>query len=113
MFSSSSRNRAKVPSDEFFFSSRRRHTRCGRDWSSDVCSSDLRQIKTVNPKLNALVENRFAEALVEARQCDELLEQGKAEGRLFGVPISMKESMDVAGMRSTGEIGRASCRERV
>src|SRR5215813_1973282 len=25
----------------FFFSSRRRHTRGGRDWSSDVCSSDL------------------------------------------------------------------------
>src|SRR6266542_3267549 len=25
----------------FFFSSRRRHTRCYRDWSSDVCSSDL------------------------------------------------------------------------
>src|SRR6266699_4417510 len=25
----------------FFFSSRRRHTICGRDWSSDVCSSDL------------------------------------------------------------------------
>src|SRR5699024_12023412 len=26
----------------FFFSSRRRHTRSKRDWSSDVCSSDLR-----------------------------------------------------------------------
>src|SRR5258707_12025786 len=26
----------------FFFSSRRRHTRYWRDWSSDVCSSDLR-----------------------------------------------------------------------
>src|SRR5215813_14439220 len=25
----------------FFFSIRRRHTSCGRDWSSDVCSSDL------------------------------------------------------------------------
>src|SRR2546422_1503610 len=25
----------------FFFSSRRRHTRCSREWSSDVCSSDL------------------------------------------------------------------------
>src|SRR3989449_2108527 len=25
----------------FFFSSRRRHTRCSRDWNSDVCSSDL------------------------------------------------------------------------
>src|SRR5690554_7559751 len=29
------------PLPVFFFSSRRRHTRCGRDWSSDVCSSDL------------------------------------------------------------------------
>src|SRR2546422_2726158 len=28
----------------FFFSSRRRHTRCSRDWSSDVCSSDLKLI---------------------------------------------------------------------
>src|SRR6266508_7043306 len=27
----------------FFFSSRRRHTRWPRDWSSDVCSSDLQQ----------------------------------------------------------------------
>src|SRR2546429_9027184 len=27
----------------FFFSSRRRHTRCSRDWSSDVCSSDLEE----------------------------------------------------------------------
>src|SRR3712207_8911469 len=27
----------------FFFSSRRRHTRYWRDWSSDVCSSDLKQ----------------------------------------------------------------------
>src|SRR5256885_5875935 len=29
--------------DFFFFSSRRRHTRLQGDWSSDVCSSDLRQ----------------------------------------------------------------------
>src|SRR3712207_8969901 len=28
----------------FFFSSRRRHTRYWRDWSSDVCSSDLEQV---------------------------------------------------------------------
>src|SRR5207245_8005533 len=28
-----------------FFSSRRRHTRCYRDWSSDVCSSDLFQFE--------------------------------------------------------------------
>src|SRR5437899_12932209 len=29
------------PTHSFFFSSRRRHTRCLSDWSSDVCSSDL------------------------------------------------------------------------
>src|SRR5206468_9538947 len=33
--------RAKRTKDTFFFSSRRRHTRSDRDWSSDVCSSDL------------------------------------------------------------------------
>src|SRR5215475_7196968 len=32
----------------FFFSSRRRHTRCSRDWSSDVCSSDLRRVTTTS-----------------------------------------------------------------
>src|SRR5699024_11685385 len=29
----------------FFFSSRRRHTRSKRDWSSDVCSSDLKWVR--------------------------------------------------------------------
>src|SRR3712207_8501697 len=29
----------------FFFSSRRRHTRYWRDWSSDVCSSDLEEVR--------------------------------------------------------------------
>src|SRR3989442_9089616 len=35
----------------FFISSRRRHTRCGRDWSSDVCSSDLgrRRVRGADP----------------------------------------------------------------
>src|SRR2546422_449337 len=35
----------------FFFSSRRRHTRCSRDWSSDVCSSDLRAKATFEEQL--------------------------------------------------------------
>src|SRR5207253_5013524 len=34
----------------FFFSSRRRHTRWPRDWSSDVCSSDLIELRvTLSP----------------------------------------------------------------
>src|SRR6266542_5755963 len=34
----------------FFFSSRRRHTRCYRDWSSDVCSSDLLVVAHEDPE---------------------------------------------------------------
>src|SRR6266436_2411017 len=40
----------------FFFSSRRRHTRCSRDWSSDVCSSDL------DPALSGVAEKDRNEA---------------------------------------------------
>src|SRR6266498_4709317 len=43
----------------FFFSSRRRHTRCGRDWSSDVCSSDL--ISEIDDLANGIdVDKRVA-----------------------------------------------------
>src|SRR3712207_7048004 len=39
----------------FFFSSRRRHTRYWRDWSSDVCSSDLRSLNEFEPRLYPLL----------------------------------------------------------
>src|SRR2546429_5610970 len=42
----------------FFFSSRRRHTRCSRDWSSDVCSSDLKpdggELYVISPEAHGL-----------------------------------------------------------
>src|SRR2546429_2784422 len=41
LWSISSLAQLGLPLTFFFFSSRRRHTRCSRDWSSDVCSSDL------------------------------------------------------------------------
>src|SRR2546429_6255233 len=52
----------------FFFSSRRRHTRCSRDWSSDVCSSDL-----YNAWLVQLIEKEQAPGLYIARQWDNIL----------------------------------------
>src|SRR6266508_2720589 len=47
----------------FFFSSRRRHTRWPRDWSSDVCSSDLSGVESsaspiTTPEFEATVETR-------------------------------------------------------
>src|SRR5690606_39766292 len=43
----------------FFFSSRRRHTRFSRDWSSDVCSSDLKSIGEIEKSNENL--NKFHE----------------------------------------------------
>src|SRR5439155_13546249 len=44
----------------FFFSSRRRHTSWPRDWSSDVCSSDLREIAAVAAAALVLGADRAA-----------------------------------------------------
>src|SRR5262245_62722281 len=39
----------------FFFSSRRRHTRCLSDWSSDVCSSDLLKLAPANAEAHGFL----------------------------------------------------------
>lgn len=64
-----------------------------------------------NKTLNLVVENRYEAARKEAAQCDTLLEKGAIEGKLFGVPISMKEAFDVADMNTTG--GLTHFRDRV
>src|SRR5207249_6575694 len=63
---------AESRGDVFFFSSRRRHTRSKRDWSSDVCSSDLdgRQISltpgvsVAYPRVKELIEGILASGLI-------------------------------------------------
>src|SRR2546422_8350222 len=84
----------------FFFSSRRRHTRCSRDWSSDVCSSDLNDAGVANrvgAELRALVrpaEDRVVTVGAEGARSDvesdifgdhaqhELAAYGESEQRL-------------------------------
>src|SRR2546422_2488588 len=50
----------------FFFSSRRRHTRCSRDWSSDVCSSDLGRTMWVGWLVYAVLALGMARATTAA-----------------------------------------------
>src|SRR5690606_40182024 len=53
-----------VLSEVFFFSSRRLHARFSRDWSSDVCSSDLlREGRATAERALRAEEERFAETL--------------------------------------------------
>src|SRR2546429_5490569 len=49
----------------FFVSGRRRHTRCGRDWSSDVCSSDLEGAMTAPDLSMAQISRRMLSARAE------------------------------------------------
>src|SRR5690606_39401802 len=44
----------------FFFSSRRRHTRFSRDWSSDVCSSDLTKRGTFNQPVTTFINSNIS-----------------------------------------------------
>src|SRR2546422_7834744 len=58
----------------FFFSSRRRHTRCSRDWSSDVCSSDL-------PPRGALTTSALPPTLVATSGSPQLAASIRATGK--------------------------------
>src|SRR5438445_3083549 len=75
-----------VPSFFFFFSSRRRHTRYWRDWSSDVCSSDLEQ---------------------RARGGRELVDRAQA-----GFPVVLPRVLDDAGLGAEPGDDRHLARER-
>src|SRR5699024_11861896 len=87
----------------FFFSSRRRHTRSKRDWSSDVCSSDLKKSGPPAARLGDEIQHKsFLGALA---------------GAVLGAIVTIAEGCLIMAACATGpyalEIGRASCRERV
>src|SRR5690625_6245571 len=94
----------------FFFSGRRRHTRWPRDWSSDVCSSDLRRIANLREMVRA-AEGGSAALAELARQIEDV-ERSIAE--------TDEELLEV--VRSAGKLGEqaertnerlAQARERV
>src|SRR5256884_2332904 len=87
----------------FFFSSRRRHTRCSRDWSSDVCSSDLTGARAL------LIVGLFGMGVSIAA-----LPWAGSSLLVYAwtVPLAFTNSL-FAPAASGLEIGRASCRERV
>src|SRR5690606_40169767 len=94
-----------------------RHTRFSRDWSSDVCSSDLERA------MRAWRVLRFTERLQE-RVVEHVLDEGRlaraADARHADEPPERQLDVDVAQVvlaraahDETFKIGRASCRERV
>ncbi|NXT25908.1 FAAH2 hydrolase, partial [Syrrhaptes paradoxus] len=72
----------------------------------EVVEAYVERIKEVNPLINAVVKDRFEEALQEARQVDRLLAEGPGDEYLeqfplLGVPITVKEAFSLHGMPNT------------
>src|SRR5581483_5354275 len=79
----------------------------GRLSSREVVEAHVRRIEAVNGRLNAVVELRADAALAEAEAADAARARGAPLGPLHGVPITVKDNVDVAGLRCTaGTTGR-------
>jgi amidase len=61
----------------------------------------LARVDAVDAKVNAVVERRREAALAEAAAADEALVRGGELGPLHGVPVTVKEAFDVAGLHTT------------
>ena len=69
--------------------------------SVEVVQAFIARIEAVNPKINAVVVKRYDAALAEAREADTRRSRGMPLGPLHGVPVTIKDSIDVAGLPST------------
>ncbi|MFO1321388.1 MAG: amidase family protein [Burkholderiales bacterium] len=58
----------------------------------------LARVESCNPALNAIVYPCFEAARARAREADDALRRGESRGPLHGVPVTVKQNVDVAGM---------------
>jgi amidase len=99
---------------ELFFASAAtlaRHIRDREISSYEIVQAHLRRIEQVNPRLNAVVQLAAEQALDQARAADTALARGELLGPLHGVPFTVKDWIDAAGLPCTG--GDPAYRDRV
>jgi Asp-tRNA(Asn)/Glu-tRNA(Gln) amidotransferase A subunit family amidase len=78
--------------------------------SREVVDAHLDRIEEVNGALNALVWPRYEEARREAVAADAARRRGEPLGALHGVPVTVKDQFDVAGLPNTFGIARLADR---
>ena len=69
--------------------------------ASELLELFLKRVEAYNPALNAIVAMNLPEARARARAADEALARGEDWGPLHGVPMTVKESYDIAGLKTT------------
>jgi aspartyl-tRNA(Asn)/glutamyl-tRNA(Gln) amidotransferase subunit A len=77
------------------------HIRTGRLSSLELVEAVLRRTERLQPKLNAFTFIRYAEAREEAERADNAVRSGKPLAPLHGVPVTVKDNLAMAGVRST------------
>ena len=75
--------------------------RSGQVTSESVTARCLQTIVERNPVLNAFIEVFTDQALQQAREADAEMARGRYRGPLHGVPVALKDLIDVAGTRTT------------
>jgi amidase len=70
--------------------------------SEEVVNAYLKRMRAVNPKLNAVVQELGETACEQARAADRALARGNPLGPLHGVPMTIKDTLDTAGVITTG-----------
>jgi amidase len=63
----------------------------------EVMESVRARVQALNPRLNAIVYDYAEEAMRSAERADRALARGDAIGALHGIPVTIKENVDVAG----------------
>ncbi len=69
--------------------------------STELTRACLAQIEKLDPVLNAFIAVTAEIALTQARTADEELAAGRWRGPLHGIPVALKDLIDVAGVRTT------------
>ena len=79
--------------------------------AKEVTLAYLDRINLVNPKINAIINDNAEAALKQAERADFALASGETPGKLFGVPMTIKDSLDTFDMTTTwGTVGRKDFR---
>src|SRR5207249_12333548 len=94
----------------FFFSSRRRHTRSKRDWSSDVCSSDLRVGSfRFHPWLHLVATSHFSGARGQELAARTQFTKCRISPGIFcQARLPFKKNVDVSNQNQNEHCGKCS-----
>src|SRR4051794_6207626 len=76
--------------------------------AGEVVAAHLRRIAAVNGALNAVIAMDAEQALAAARDADAAFARGEPRGPLHGVPFTVKDNLEAAGLEMTiGDPARA------